>query len=132
MLVLILFLLYVEKPQRSAALYEKLFGVAPKTAFPTYVAFEFNNGLTLSLWSAMARDFVSGGSGHRSEIAFMVLNGRMVRDLRERWSKADVMIEQPSHEPVFGLTFVAVGPDGHRIRLCTSTSEGTRRSFRWR
>jgi predicted enzyme related to lactoylglutathione lyase len=119
MLVPNLFLLYVENPESSAVFYEKLFGVAPKAAFPTYVAFEFDNGLTFSLWSTRARDFVSGGSGHRSEIAFMVQNDQMVRDLHERWSKADVMIEQPLREAVFGLTFVAVDPDGHRIRVCT-------------
>lgn len=31
----------------------------------------------------------------------------------------DVIIEQPLHEAVFGLTFVASDPDGHRLRVCT-------------
>ncbi|HEY4545129.1 MAG TPA: VOC family protein [Pedomonas sp.] len=119
MLIPNLLLLYVENPQNSAAFYEHLFGIPPTAAYPTYVAFEFENGLTLSLWSTSAKNFVSGGSGHRSEVAFMVPNDQMVSDLHERWSKAGVTIEQPLHEAVFGLTFVAIDPDGHRIRVCT-------------
>ncbi|WP_438279737.1 hypothetical protein [Pseudomonas alabamensis] len=28
------------------------------------------------------------------------------------------LIEQPLYEAVFGLTFVAVDPDDHRLRVC--------------
>lgn len=83
---------------------------------PTYVAFEFGNGLTLSLWSTSVRNFVSGGSGHRSEIAFLVPDDKAVRDLHERWREAGVVIEQALHEAVFGLTFVASDPDGRPAR----------------
>ena len=114
-----LILLYVEDPERSAAFYERLFDMAPSAAFPTYVAFTFADGLTLSLWSTSARNFVSGGTGHRSEIAFMVPDEQAVRDLHERWTVTGVAIEQPLHKAVFGLTFVANDPDGHRIRVCT-------------
>lgn len=114
-----LFLLYVKDPEASAAFYEKLFKIAPASRFPTFVAFAFENGLNLGLWSMSAKNFVSGGSGHRSEMAFMVPDDAHVRNLHNDWQKAGVTIEQPLHQAVFGLTFVATDPDGHRIRVCT-------------
>ncbi len=113
-----LVLLYVKDPIKSAAFYEKIFEQKPVAAFPTYVAFQFLNGLTFSLWSTEAKNFFSGGSGHRSELAFMVKDEEEVRRLREDWGKLGVLIEQDLHEAVFGLTFVALDLDGHRIRVC--------------
>lgn len=49
----------------------------------------------------------------------MVPDDEAVRALHERWQTAGVAIEQPPHEAVFGLTFVATDPDGHRIRVCS-------------
>lgn len=112
-------LLYVEDSQASATFYEHLFGIAPAAVFPTYAAFEFDTGLTFGLWSTKARDFRSGGSGHRSELAFLVPDDAEVRALHDRWQAAGVPMEQPPHQAVFGLTFVATDPNGHRIRVCT-------------
>lgn len=113
-----LILFYVNDPLKSAAFYENIFSIKPVAAFPTYVAFTFENGLTFSLWSTTAKDFVSGGTGHRAELSFMVPDESTVRDLRAAWGSFGVTIEQDLHEAVFGLTFVAVDPDGHRIRVC--------------
>ncbi|VWC92894.1 VOC family protein [Burkholderia contaminans] len=114
-----LVLLYVEDPARSAQFYERLFGRAPVAAFPTYAAFTFDNGLHLGLWSTSARDFVSGGAGHRSELVFMVDDDREVRRLYDAWRTLGVPFEQAPMTAVFGLTFVALDPDGHRLRVCT-------------
>ncbi|KKC99517.1 VOC family protein [Photobacterium halotolerans] len=114
-----LLLLYVKNPETSADFYRQLLGREPVAAHPTYVAFEFENGFNLSLWSEQARNFVSGGEGHRSEFAFMVPDDDQVKALYDQWQTAGVVIEQPLHDAVFGLTFVALDPDGHRIRVCT-------------
>lgn len=114
-----LILLYVDNPEASAAFYEKLFDQAPAAVFPTYAAFSFDNGLNIGLWSTKADNFVSGGSGHRCEIAFMVDGDDLVRAMHSRWKQAGIVIEQDLHEAVFGLTCVALDPDGHRIRICT-------------
>lgn len=114
-----LVLLYVADPQRSAVFYERLFGVAPEAVFTTYAAFTFGNGLGIGLWSTSARDFVSGGSGHRSELAFMVAGDAEVDRLHEAWTALGVEIEQSPMDAVFGRTFVALDPDGHRLRVCT-------------
>jgi predicted enzyme related to lactoylglutathione lyase len=113
-----LILLYVKDPLASADFYEKLFETKPAGKFPTYVAFEFPSGLSIGLWSTQAKNFVSGGTGHLSEIAFMLKGEEQVRELHDSWQKRGVPIEQPPHKAVFGLTFVATDPDGHRIRVC--------------
>jgi catechol 2,3-dioxygenase-like lactoylglutathione lyase family enzyme len=118
MLIPNLVLFYVKNPTESASFYEKIFEQQPVAAFPTYVAFTFPNGFTFSLWSTQAKDFVSAGIGCRSELAFMVSGDDEVRRLRDYWGKLEVSIEQDLHEAVFGLTFVALDPDGHRIRVC--------------
>ena len=113
-----LLLFYVQDPLNSALFYEKIFLRTPIASFPTYVAFTFENGITFSLWSTQAKNFVSGGTGHRSELSFMVKDEQTVRKLRKQWGEFDVIIEQDLHNAVFGLTFVALDPDGHRIRVC--------------
>ena len=82
------------------------------------MAFAFDNGLFFGLWSTKARNFVSDGSGNRSELSFMIDGEQAVQDLCNKWKSFDVIIEQEPHEAVFGLTFVALDPDGHRIRVC--------------
>ena len=114
-----LVLFYVKSPLESASFYEKIFEQKPLAAFPTYVAFSFSNGFTFSLWSTQAKNFVSCGSGSTSELAFMVEDDNEVLRLSDLWEKYGVSIEQKLHEAVFGLTFVALDPDGHRIRVCT-------------
>lgn len=113
-----LFLFYVNDPLKSAAFYEMIFERKPVATFPTYVGFEFDNGMFISLWSVTADNFVSGGTGHRSELAFMIKGENNVRKLYNKWKKLGVQIEQELTEAVFGLTFVALDPDGHRIRVC--------------
>jgi catechol 2,3-dioxygenase-like lactoylglutathione lyase family enzyme len=113
-----LLLFYVQNPMESAIFYEKIFKIKPVASFQTYVAFSFANGFTFSLWSTHAMNFVSGGQGHRSELAFMVPNEDQVCTLRNAWREFGVQIEQDLHEAVFELTFVALDPDGHRIRVC--------------
>lgn len=48
----------------------------------------------------------------------MVSYEKMVRELRQQWGEFNVTIEQDLYKAVFGLTFVALDPDGHRIRVC--------------
>jgi predicted enzyme related to lactoylglutathione lyase len=108
-----LVLLYVEDPARSSRFYEKLFKKAPVASSPAYVAFKLDNGLTLGLWSTRAPDFVSTGIGNLAEIAFIVKDDAEVDRLY------GVTIEQPPAFAVFGLSFVALDPDQHRIRVCT-------------
>ena len=112
-----LVMLYVADPLRSAPFYEKLLGQKPVASFPTYVAFAFDNGFNLGLWSTTAPNFVSAGTGNRSELAFMIDDDATVDRMHDDWVAASATIEQAPMKAVFGRTFVALDPDGHRIRV---------------
>ncbi|MFC3221123.1 VOC family protein [Tianweitania populi] len=113
-----LVLLYTKDMQRSRSFYEALLEMSPTADFPAYVAFSFSSGLTLGLWSTEAAAFVSEGTGNRSELAFMVADRQAVEALHEKWRAAGVTIEQAPFDAAFGRTFVALDPDGHRLRVC--------------
>ncbi|WP_247873415.1 VOC family protein [Burkholderia sp. LS-044] len=49
----------------------------------------------------------------------MVDDDHEVRRLYEAWKVLGVTFEQAPMTAVFGLTFVALDPDGHRLRVCT-------------
>jgi len=48
----------------------------------------------------------------------MVQDSAAVDALYQQWLALGVEIEQPPAQAVFGRTFVARDPDGHRIRVC--------------
>ena len=48
----------------------------------------------------------------------MVEDENKIREIYKSWCDLEVNIEQDLHEAVFGLTFVALDLDGHRIRVC--------------
>ena len=65
-----LVLLYVEDIEKSTRFYRDLLGRNPKAAFPTYVAFGLDGGITLALWSTKAVNMPPAGSGDRFELAW--------------------------------------------------------------
>ena len=113
-----LMILYVENAPASGRFYETIFGTTPQVLSPGFVSFQFPNGLGLGLWSTSSPEFVSGGNVHLVEVALDV------HDVAENEPRADetradgVTIEQAPFTAVFGRTFVALDPDGHRIRVC--------------
>ena len=113
-----LFILYVNQPIESAHFYSQIFDRQPACAYPKWVCFSFDNGVHIGLWSKSAKDFVSGGVGHLSEISFMLRDEQELIHLRDRWRALGVTFEEDLKKAVFGLTFVARDPDGHRIRVC--------------
>ena len=117
-MILNLIILYVDDPIVSSRFYQNLFNTEPDVMLPTWAAFSFNNGLNLGLWSTTASDFVSCGKGNRTELSFMVKDIQAVEALYQQWSDSGVQIEQRPRQAVFGRTFVALDPDGHRIRVC--------------
>ena len=114
-----LILLYVKDPAKSAAFYKELLGREPSASFPTYVAFALDGGLALGLWSTQRIKPQPPENGNRTELAFMVEDAAAVEGLYSDWSKRGIAIEQQPTTDVFGRTFVALDPDGHRLRVCT-------------
>lgn len=109
-------------PRREQRPLQREAAASPAAAFPTYSAFELAHGLTLGPWSTKAADFVSSGTCHRSEIAFMLTDDASVERRFDEWTSMCVTIEQAPFTAVFGRTFVALDPDGHRLRCVHARS----------
>ena len=111
-------ILYVDNPSVSADFYADLLGKTPVESSPTFAMFILESGLKLGLWSRHtvepASPAAAGGGG---ELAFPVANNDTVHSLFADWVKRGLEIIQRPTEMEFGLTFVALDPDGHRLRV---------------
>lgn len=106
-------LLFVSNPQKSSLFYEELFEMKPVEQSPTFAMFALKNGVMLGLWSKYTAEPRVEAPPGASEICFPADN---VDALYETWGKKHVTIAQKPTDLDFGRTFVALDPDGHRIR----------------
>ena len=110
-------ILYVKDPSKSTAFYTDVLGHPPVEASPTFAMFALSSGVTLGLWArdtvAPAADAAAGGA----ELAITVADNDAVRAAHADWSARKLPIAQAPTAMDFGYTFVALDPDGHRLRV---------------
>jgi catechol 2,3-dioxygenase-like lactoylglutathione lyase family enzyme len=108
--------LYVDSPLASAGFYTALLGRRPVESSPTFAMFALDSGVMLGLWSrhAVEPSVRTGGGG---ELAFTVSDPEAVRRAHDDWSRRGIVIAQSPTEMDFGHSFVALDPDGHRLRI---------------
>jgi predicted enzyme related to lactoylglutathione lyase len=115
-------LLYVEEVARSAEFYSRLLEKPIVESSATFAMIPAAPGLMLGLWR---RDGVApkatGGPG-AGEIAVTLADAAAVDAAHARWS-AQAPIAQPPTKLDFGYTFVALDPDGHRVRVFARASD---------
>lgn len=108
-----LVILYVDSPPASAAFYARLLGREPIEASPTFAMFNLAFGAALGLWSRHTVEppatAVGGG-----EVAFTAMD---VDAVHAKWMAQGLAIVQEPADLDFGRTFVALDPDGHRLRV---------------
>lgn len=109
--------LYVDDAKASAAFYARLTGTEAKAPGANFAAIEFG-GLMLGLWGKKGVFPTTKGGEATSEIGFMVENPAKIEALYADWQAAGIPIAQELVSRDFGPTFVALDPDGHRIRVC--------------
>ncbi len=79
--------------------------------------FALASGVMLGLWSrrtVLPAATAPVGSG---ELAFALDDADAVHAVHADWSKRGLKIAQPPTDMDFGHTFVALDPDGHRLRV---------------
>ncbi|HHF7343745.1 TPA: VOC family protein [Legionella feeleii] len=114
-------ILYVNKPSISSAFYTKLLNKQPVESSANFVMFVLNAGVKLGLWSKDdVKPEVTAASGS-TELAIAVNDDEQVRTVYDEWKKQGLTLIQPPTPMDFGLNFVALDPDGHRIRVFTQT-----------
>lgn len=109
-------LVYVENVAKSEAFYASILGRPAIESSATFAMLPAAPGLMLGLWR---RDGVKpaatpAGGG---EIAFPVDNQAEVDALFEEWRARGVAIAQTPTQMDFGYTFVALDPEGYRLRV---------------
>ncbi len=110
-------LLYVENPPTSAKFYADLLGRPIVEQSPTFAMLPLRDGVMLGLWSRKTVEPRAAATPGASEIALTVADGDAVRSIYADWNKRGLTIDQPPTTLDFGVTFVALDPDGHRIRV---------------
>lgn len=114
-------LLYVDHPENSADFYAKLLDTKPIELSATFALFALSSGLMLGMWSKHTVEPKADQAPGSGEIAFSVESVSEVHDLYARWQANGLRILQEPNQLDFGFTFVALDPDGHRLRVFTPT-----------
>ena len=110
-------ILYVDSPAKSATFYTDLLGRPPVEQSPTFAMFSMSTGAMLGLWSRHTVEPAATVSGGGGEIAFTVADAKAVDATHDDWKKRGLRIAQAPTDLDFGHTFVALDPDGHRLRV---------------
>lgn len=107
-------ILYVDSPAASAAFYADLLGCAPVEASPTFAMFRLPAGVGIGLWSRHTVEPGATAAGGGGELAFTAAD---VDAVHADWAGRGLTIAQAPTGLDFGRTFVALDPDGHRLRV---------------
>jgi catechol 2,3-dioxygenase-like lactoylglutathione lyase family enzyme len=114
-------LLHVDDPAPSAAFYADLLGAPIVEQSPTFAMLPLRDGVMLGLWSRHSVEPKSAAAaGVRevaSEVAFAVADAATVEAMHADWKRRGLKIAQVPTRMDFGTTFVALDPDGHRLRV---------------
>ena len=109
-------LLYVENPATSVEFYSVLLGRKAIESSANFAMFALDNGIMLGLWRRGDVSPEATAPAGAAELAFTLDGKETVDALCAEWRKLDVPIAQAPTAMDFGYTFVALDPDGHRLR----------------
>jgi catechol 2,3-dioxygenase-like lactoylglutathione lyase family enzyme len=110
-------LFFVDSPAASATFYGAVFGQEPVESSPTFALFALSSGLMLGLWSRHTAEPRPGGGAGGAELGLTVVDNATVDATYTDWKGRGLAILQPPVDMDFGRTFVALDPDGHRLRV---------------
>lgn len=110
-------LLYVDNPAASASFYADLLAAPIIEQSPTFAMLPLRDGVMLGLWSRHTVEPKSTGNAGASEVAFTVADAGAVEATHADWRGRGLAMAQPPTRLDFGTTFVALDPDGHRLRV---------------
>jgi predicted enzyme related to lactoylglutathione lyase len=110
-------LLYVESPKASETFYSALLGRPPVESSPNFVLFVADSGLRLGMWARREVEPRPSAPAGGAEIVIPVEQTTAVDSTYASWVERGLKIVQPPTDLDFGRTFVALDPDGHRLRV---------------
>ncbi|MEO5326136.1 VOC family protein [Mesorhizobium sp. CC13] len=110
-------ILYVDSPEASGAFYAKLLGRQPVESSQTFVLFVLDGGFKLGLWSRHTVEPAASAAGGGAEIVLALETPGQVDATHADWAGRGIGMAQAPTDMDFGRTFVALDPDGHRLRI---------------
>ncbi|GAA2837228.1 catechol 2,3-dioxygenase-like lactoylglutathione lyase family enzyme [Aminobacter aminovorans] len=110
-------ILYVDSPEASGAFYAQMLGRQPVESSPTFVMFVLDSGFKLGLWSRHTVEPAAAAAGGGAEIVFALDTPAAVDATHAEWDGRGLEILQAPTDMDFGRSFVALDPDGHRLRV---------------
>ncbi len=116
-------ILYVNNPLSSSSFYEKILDQEPLDTSPNFVLFALKNGLMLGLWSRHTVEPAVTTAGSSAELAFVAEDISTLEKTYQNWTAMHVPIVQKPTDLDFGRSFVALDPDGHRLRVFVPNAE---------
>ena len=109
--------LYVDNLVISSKFYRDLLGIKPEEASPTFHTFSLSNGMGLGLKAKHAVEPPTDNKNGAGELAFTLDNNKKVDALFAEWQEKDIIMALPPTVVPYGYTFVALDPDGNRLRV---------------
>ena len=115
-------ILYVDSVATSARFYADLIGRPPVESSPTFAMFALDSGIMLGLWLRTTVQPAALAPPGGSEIAFAIPGRDAVTHVHADWCARGLRIAQAPTDLDFGHTFVALDPDGHRLRVFAASA----------
>jgi len=79
--------------------------------------FALGSGVMLGLWSRETVEPAVTSAAGSGELAIAVVDRDAVETMHTDWTRRGLKIAQEPTDMDFGRTFVALDPDGHRVRV---------------
>lgn len=111
-----LIVLYVDDVAKSQAFYTDLLGRPAVESSANFAMFPLPP-VMLGLWSRRDVAPAVAGAPGAMEVDFGVSDEKAVAACHADWKERGLRIAQEPTEMDFGHTFVALDPDGHRLRV---------------
>ena len=109
--------LYVEDIVVSKMFYTDLLECSAQQLSPTFISLELGAGSKLELKERASSQPPATITGGGTELSIRVPDETTLNKLFEKWKSKGIRFAQTPTTQVFGQTFVALDPDGHRIRI---------------
>lgn len=117
-----LVILYVANPPASAAFYAALLHTPIVDQSDNFCLLPLSGGMMLGLWARGDVSPAATGLPGASELTLMAADRADLEARLTAWRHAGIAIAQPVTAADFGLSFVALDPDGHRIRVMVAAA----------
>jgi len=102
------------------AFYSDLFDLKPTVASPFYAMYKLDTGFEFAIYDRNKLQPPAAAMSASAELGFTVADNAALNALHREWIEKGIEIIMPPMKMYFGgIHFMALDPDGHRLRVAT-------------